>query len=650
MKNISKIVTPILFLFLTTTFSSAQQYSTSFEEGVFRDLEEGKTNSYDLLHAIDYDEGLYSKGKRQIDELVNGLKAKNLEKKPLKKQIQIIYKTTHARFLKKYEEKAFFHSIFENGNYNCVSASALFALVFDRFNINYSIKETPAHVYVIADTMGLQTLIETTLPGKGAVSFNEGFKKDFISYLNKNKIISDNEYNHFTTDELFRKYYSKDKSISKVELAAIQYYNKGIFLMQEEKYSGAVVFLDKAQKVYPSNTIKYSHFAALQNALSDDYNKKRYDARLMGQLIKARESDSSLVQLAMDYFRNISVELCINAPDTVRYNNYYKEIRTACQDRVPEGISFMYHYYNGYNYAANGDYRLALSEVKKAWLVNPDNIMVKELANEIGVKYLFVESRYQEQIDNMEYCFNELPFLLDNKLFQQQYVYYYMKVVSNSFMYNGPKEGKAYYERFIKAVGERNIKHYSEEHISIGFGNMALYYASKGDFNKAGRVVDKGLELSPESLQLKQLKKNILDARHAEIRYSNRRESEVVFHDNSYDPAEQLKADVNKNFHGKWRAVSIIMEDMEQKLTQKESFEFVAQKNKNCTFTQNGKTEKGKWSYRMRSRCIYFVPDYDKDAYKVFKVKEAGPGRIVLLPYKDQRTPSPYKYVLKPSS
>ena len=647
---ISIIVLGSIFLVCNPSYS---QYNTKFEEEVFKLYKENSPSAYELLNAINYNEELYAKGKRQIDEHIKNLRSKNLHLKPLKKQIQTIYKTTHSKFFKKYNEKSFFNNIFENGNYNCVTASAFYALMFDEFNINYSIKETPTHIYIIADTSGLQTLIESTLPGTGVVNYNEKFKNDFVAYLNKNKIISDIEFENSTTDEFFREYYSKDKSINLMELAAIQYYNKGIFLMMDEKFSGAASYLRKALAIYPSNSIRYNHYTALQNALINDYNKKIYDGKLFGQLVQLSIEDSSLIQLMSNYFNNVSLELCINSPDMDRFKNFYQDILSQCSvENIPSEILHKYHYFKAYNYGVTGDYPLAFSEIKRAYLLNQNNLLVKELAQNLGAKHMFHESRYKKQIDSLEHYFEELPFLQENQLFQQQFVYYYMKVISECYMYNEPKEGYSYYNRFLQAIEKYSFKYYSEEHISIGLGSMAYYYAGNDNFSKALQIANKGLELAPESLRLKQVKAEIKDIKQMSKNYnsynSNVSSQEIVYVNPNKSTSEDLKDKVYEHFPGKWKAVSIIIEDMEQALTKKESFEFDAEKNKDCTYTQNGKTEKGKWAYRMKSKCIYFVPNYDKDKYKVFRVKEVSDDEIIILPYKDQKTPSPYRYVLKP--
>ncbi|MGV8827422.1 MAG: hypothetical protein ACWA6U_03790 [Breznakibacter sp.] len=627
------------------------QYNSSFEEKVFVQFKNRKGDAYDLLNAINYDENLYLKGKKLIDEHVNDLKSKGIQSKSLNKQIQLIYKTTNSKFLKKYEPKAFFNNIFETGQYNCVSASALYSLIFDEFKINYSIKETPVHIYIIADTLGLQTLIETTLPGTGLTNFNDKFKKDYIEYLRFNKLISDQEYTNSTSDELFREYYSKDKTINLIELSAIQYYNKGVFLMEEEKFSGATLYLQKALAIHPSNNVRYCHYAALQNALANDVNKKLYDGKLFGQIINSSINDSSLIQLVSAYFDNVSHELCINSSKVVRYDQFFNNMISQCSLKdVPSSILYKYHYSKAFNYGMNGMYPTALLEVKNAIKYNKNNLLVKDLAQNIAVKHMFVESNYKKQIDSLEYYFEELPFLIDNKIFQHQYVYYYMKVVSECFMYNESIDGLNYYDRFLGALHRYGITNYSEDHIGAGFGVMVFHYIENNDFKKALQILNEGLALSPNSLKLIQIKAEIdkmkqpsFNKKNSDYNYVN----EVIYIPNK-EITDELNDKINKYFSGKWKAVSIIIEDMEQELNGKETFEIVANKNKDCSYIQNNITEKGKWAYRPQVKCIYFVPDSDKDKYKVFKVKEMSAGRLILLPYKDQKKPSPYWYVLKP--
>lgn len=643
---VNQIIFLLIFVFASTTFSYSQEDLT-FEERILNNYKDSIPDVYDLLHTVNYDSKLHLEGKKKISSFIQELNNKGVQKKSLKKQIQTIYKKTHSNFFSKYDENAFFNDIFKNGNYNCVTASALYALIFDEFKINYSIRETPNHVYIIADTLGLQTLIESTLPGSGVMSFNAKYKKDYIEYLKDNKIISESEFQSETTEKLFKKYYTKDKSINKYELAAIQYYNKGIFLFNEEKYSGAAKNLAKALTIYPSNTIKYMHYAALQNALINDVKTKTFDGEIFGQIVKAAEEDESLQGLSKDYFNDVSHQLCIESPDIERYNTFFDNVTKVCpKEKIPSSILSKYHFYLAYNNGISSNYKKALEDVILAYNYDNDNLSINELAINLGTKHLFVESNYTDQIDNMEYYFEHLPFLTKNKMYQSQYTYYHMKVISEAFKYDNHKVGQKYYDKFVSDLTKYDLIHFSDDHISYGFSSAAYYYASKNNFKKAASVVSQGLDLAPSSYMLTDMKRELNKRKQYVLNMQNYKKSSSST-DTYVDPAEKLKQDLYKHFPGKWQAETIIIEDMEQALTPRESFELDAHTSKRCTYSQNDKIEEGKWAYRKVSRCIYFVPKNNKDGYKVFKLKEVTADKLVLIPFKDQKKPSPYKYVLK---
>lgn len=654
MKPYITLIMTFCFYFLPGKLVHSQ-HQTSFEKEAFERYSKDSIDAYDLLNAINFNQALYERGKKRIDEHINKLRAKKIQKKSLKKQIQTIYKITHAQFFRKYEMEAYFNNIFENGTYNCVTASALYALIFDAFDINYSIKETPSHVYLIADTSGQQTLIESTLPGSGVVTYNDKFKREFVEYLNTQKIISDDEFKTSTTQQLFKRYYTKDKSINLYQLAAIQYYNKGVFLMLDQKYSGAIIPLKKAASIYPSTNVNYNYYTSLKNALVIDYKEKTYDGQLFGQLIESSKKDSSMVELISGYFHNISLELCIQAPDINRYKTFYKDIQseTLLED-IPASIRYKYHYYLAYHNKVSDNLPIALSEIRKAYNVDRNNLLAQDLAKNIIGRNLAAEKSNKKRLDSLEKYFTEFPFLTKSKGFQHDYVLYYMKIISEGYMYEAPKEGEEYYVRFLRAMDRYNIQHFDEEHIVIGLGVMAGYYSEeKNNYTKALSIIDKAIQLVPESLKLKQIKKEIKQDQLAKARYKkysakSSSEIEIVYPSEREIRNKNLNDKVNEHFPGKWKATSIVIEDMEQKLNAKEVFQFIAKKNKDCTYIHNGKTEKGKWAYRIKSKCIYFVPDHDKDQYKVFRVKEVSENKLVIRPYKDQKTPSPYKYILKP--
>ncbi|MFV0605748.1 MAG: hypothetical protein ACK5NK_07905 [Niabella sp.] len=113
----------------------------------------------------------------------------------------------HKAFLIKYIDNPRFSEIFITGNYNCATASALYAFILDKIGIAYQIRETPTHVYIVADPAGANVLFETTTPGMKSVQMNEKFQHEYLNYLQKNKIITEEEARNDKKSKVFEKYF-----------------------------------------------------------------------------------------------------------------------------------------------------------------------------------------------------------------------------------------------------------------------------------------------------------------------------------------------------------------------------------------------------------------------------------------------------------
>ena len=237
----------------TTIFNSA------FEKQLFQKVIDSQVfDPMELFFSMNYHESSVNQSKNKLNNFYKEI-APELISKQIKKQIKTIYKRTHSHFLTKYEEKSFFENIFENGTFNCVSATALYALVLETYHIEYVIKETLQHVYLIADPKRDQVFIETTLPSKGTFYVDEHCKKNYVEYLENNKIISESEFKTQSTESLFDKYYDENKTITLKELAGIQYFNDGIFNYEASKFVEASKSFEKAFILYPSNSIKLAY-------------------------------------------------------------------------------------------------------------------------------------------------------------------------------------------------------------------------------------------------------------------------------------------------------------------------------------------------------------------------------------------------------
>jgi len=159
-----------------------------------------------------------------------------IESKSKKKSLKIIFKEIHKKYFIQYKDNPSFDKIFSAGIYNCLTASALYSLVFDYLEISYQIREKPSHVYVVAYPQDLKVIVESTLPAEGLYQLKDKDLKKVREELYKNKIISEEESKSINDDELWEAYVLADKEINLQNLIGLHYFNLGIASIINEDF------------------------------------------------------------------------------------------------------------------------------------------------------------------------------------------------------------------------------------------------------------------------------------------------------------------------------------------------------------------------------------------------------------------------------
>lgn len=201
------------------------KFHSVFEQEKFKHLINKRQDFFDLFLAIDehMNEEEARSNYAKFTQVFDELETKNLQKKKIGKKIKLSYSVVHGRFLKKYNDTEFFPEIFRTGTYNCVSASMLYALVFDSLNIPYKVKASSNHVYLVADPGPGSIVIETTNPGFEQQIFTGEFKQQYVNHLRASKLISDSDYKGKSTEEIFEEKFNAVKDAELSNLPGFQY-------------------------------------------------------------------------------------------------------------------------------------------------------------------------------------------------------------------------------------------------------------------------------------------------------------------------------------------------------------------------------------------------------------------------------------------
>ena len=229
----------VLWLFPALVFGRAFTGPVSYPEG--------KLAYYVNLYG---NVGTPSNESADLSSFLKKLEQKQSSFKHTNDFLEFIFNKTHQKFLKNFSEYASFPEMLDNGNYNCLTGTALYALLLDHFDVPYKIIETNYHIFLLAQTDKGSVLFETTDPANGFVTNSDAIKERIARY----------RQNSIQTAASSKTYYRYNfdlyKEVNLDEVTGLLYYNLSIVAFNAKDINLAIDHLGKALELYQSPRIE----------------------------------------------------------------------------------------------------------------------------------------------------------------------------------------------------------------------------------------------------------------------------------------------------------------------------------------------------------------------------------------------------------
>jgi hypothetical protein len=167
-----------------------------------------------------------------------------------KKFLKSIFKSTHQKFLKRYAQYSDLGEVFQTGNYDCLTATALFSIILSETDFSFRIIETNYHIFILVNTHEGEVLLETTDRFSGFVDRPEEIQLRIGSYK-ENKIIAadtDKTYYHYSF-ELFHE-------VTPNQLAGLLYFNQAIKAYNRNDLLTCALLLEHSKRNYESPRVE----------------------------------------------------------------------------------------------------------------------------------------------------------------------------------------------------------------------------------------------------------------------------------------------------------------------------------------------------------------------------------------------------------
>jgi tetratricopeptide (TPR) repeat protein len=459
--------------------------------------------------ALLNDKAITDAHKRFYDHLATMQNEKMASRKNDKKA-RFIYDDIHKTFLKKYEEKNRFEEIFHNGYYNCVSASALYALVFEKLDIPYTIKEEPTHVYLVAYPETERIKVETTSPIGGFQTIDESFKQQFVKMLKDQKLITAQEYASQPVGVLFDKFYfANQQDITLTNLVGIQYLNDAVFFYEEGKYKEAFAQLEKSYLFFPSEKARYLLMTFCSSAFHELKQKDTVHAGYLGRM--ARFTNYGVTaDMIQGEFAQVVQELLFQQGKKEDLHRYYETLTRSLADSVLlREIDFIYQYESGRLFHNQARHKEALPFFEAALRLKPEHhdantAVISALANTL------VSNSDNQAITNLLESYSaKYPSLSQYNTFNNMLATVYLIQFGTEYDFERAANGEKYREKFEAFLKKHSDLQTNSGLVGQAYATAAVYYFRKGQTTKSKTYIEKGLQYAPNNHELLSRKRMI---------------------------------------------------------------------------------------------------------------------------------------------
>jgi len=499
----------ILILFLKITFAASVHaqsdslirfsdlsFHSDFEKKAFEDFVLHKKDTFNLFLAID--ENMNEKEARWRRDIylsvLKDLEEKKIHTKKINQKIKFSYSNIHNRFLKKYNDDEYFPVIFQTGIYNCVTASMLYAMIFDYLDIPNKVKASSNHVYLIANPGSNSIVIETTNPSFERKIFTGEFKQQYVNYLKSSKLISESEYKNKSVEEIFEEKFKEVRDAEFNNLAGMQYYNKALTKLQNNESETALKLSQKAYYFYADYQVKTLLYTSLLFHIEKCNFDKVSDIDYLAQLSRFENTDMKAIAAI---FNNIIFNHLQYTDKEEFCDSLNTRLVTQLSDKkLIDEINFTYNLQMSYRYQ-NSD--KVEKYVTRALDIKGNHHDTKIMMENHLQRKLYGISNSDILLDTISQLENRYDHELINPILLEHRLRAYLEKANDSFSKKKFSEGNKYLLEFEKSCEPPVKSQMLTSMIENTYRTAAIYYFYKGDKSIAKTYLNRGLKYVPNS-------------------------------------------------------------------------------------------------------------------------------------------------------
>jgi hypothetical protein len=180
----------------------------------------------------------------KLQDVLSNLSKKQGQYKKESDFVEHLYYYTHRKLLKKYDQYASLSETLTTGAYDCLTATAVYSILFTELSVPHAIVETNYHIYILVypDSEN-EILLETTDPSNGFIS-----NTNEIEHLKSEYRLANEDQEIGQVDLSI----DIERRLEDQELIGLLFYNQSVNELNQGNWQLAEDLAKQAIKFYPN--------------------------------------------------------------------------------------------------------------------------------------------------------------------------------------------------------------------------------------------------------------------------------------------------------------------------------------------------------------------------------------------------------------
>ncbi|MFN6117553.1 MAG: hypothetical protein ACK46G_15620 [Flavobacteriales bacterium] len=379
-----------------------------------------------------------------------GLSAASLSEK----QLRHLFQEVQSAFMKRYDARALFADLFANGDFNCVTASMLFAIILNDLGIPFDMHQTPDHMFLVTTAGGYPAMIETTDPVRGVFVVSPRTQKKYVEELLRAKRITQAQIDSMGMVGAVSTISRLDTVIDMRAAVGTHYHNAGIFIADSDVQKAISMFA-KAHALHPSATSK----ATMRQALAMRLDKMEFETMDDVRFLLAGYSfidDPEVDAALLDDQSKLLDRHLIQRGDTVFAKAMFDAfLNTVDRERTRNKLTLQHHVAMGRYYALKNLWNPAVEHLLLAAAMEPNNVEVEAWVSEALLRRLERMPDRSSYLEHLDGLVERAPELKGTPGIQRCYHLVYLISAEDHFNIDQRTKAEDYLKRFERTYGQQ---------------------------------------------------------------------------------------------------------------------------------------------------------------------------------------------------